>query len=60
MVIGSANIKPEDDIYDPHKRGFDLRWVNGPNRQFEKGLRACHSPQQENDAYQIVYLMESD
>ena len=53
-------LPPEQDAYEPPKQQVNRLWVNGPNRQFEKGLRACQFPITEEHGWQLAYLMEPD
>jgi hypothetical protein len=46
--------------YAPPQQQINRLWVNGPNRQFEKGLRAAQFPVFDAFGYQLVYLMEPD
>jgi len=55
MAVDSAMLAPEEDLYSPPMQQTNRLWVNGPNRQFEKGLRASQSK-----GYQLAYLMEPD
>lgn len=60
MYVDSALLPPEQDAYEPPKQQINRLWVNGPNRQFEKGLRACQFPVTEAHGWQLAYLMEPD
>lgn len=51
----SAGIHPEDDIYNPALQDTNVKWVNGPNRQFERTFRMLQQKE-----YEVMYLMESD
>ena len=58
-VIGiGCDIEPSLDIYKPQEFGTNPLWVNGPNRQFERTVRAL---QQSTDGpYDYMYLMGMD
>lgn len=60
IYVDSAHMPPEQDLYEPPKQQINRLWVNGPNRQFEKGLRACQFPMFSTHGYQLAYLMEPD
>jgi hypothetical protein len=60
VYVHSALMPPEQDLYEPPKQQINRLWVNGPNRQFEKGLRACQFPTFSVHGYQLAYLMEPD
>lgn len=53
-----VNIDPAMDVYMPSKQLEDENWVNGPNRQFERSIRAVQ--QSQFFEYETLYLMESD
>ena len=55
LYLGSALIDHGEDIYSPKLMGVHEKWVNGPNRQFERAMRAADSR-----GYDLVYLMEVD
>lgn len=55
LYLGSAFLDHGEDIYSPKLMGVHEKWVNGPNRQFERALRAAG-----NRGYDLVYLMEVD
>jgi len=56
IMIDSANMDPEQDLYDPPKQQVNRLWVNGPNRQFEKGLRTAQFPDNNKIGYQVIHL----
>lgn len=60
ISFDTAEMDPEEDLYDPPKQQVNRLWVNGPNRQFEKGLRTAQFPKFEEFGYQLAYLMEPD
>jgi len=53
--IGTAAMEPSQDFYAPPQQQINRLWVNGPNRQFEKGLRKSQEL-----GYELAYLMEPD
>jgi len=55
LYLGSAFIEDGEDMYSPTLMGIHEKWVNGPNRQFERALRAAGSR-----GYELVYFMEVD
>jgi hypothetical protein len=55
LMIDDARIAQADDLYLPHEQTTNELWVNGPNRQFERGLRLA-----QRMGYQDTYLMEAD
>ena len=55
MSIGTAAMPPSEDFYAPPQQQTNRLWVNGPNRQFEAGLRAS-----QGGDWQLAYLMEPD
>ena len=50
-----VNIHPSDDVYSPQQLHSNVMWVNGPNRQFERTIRAM-----QNGPYEFMFLMEID
>jgi hypothetical protein len=60
IYFDTAEMNPEEDLYDPPKQQVNRLWVNGPNRQFEKGLRTAQFPDGGELGYQLAYLMEPD
>jgi hypothetical protein len=57
IMIDSAKMDPEQDLYDPPKQRTNRLWVNGPNRQFEKGLRTAQFPKDQHYGYQVCLLL---
>jgi len=53
IFFDTAHMKAEEDLYEPPKQQINRLWVNGPNRQFEKGLRACQFPVGQDTGYQV-------
>lgn len=53
-----VNIEPSMDLYLPSEQMDNAYWVNGPNRQFERSIRAVQ--QSEHGEYECMYLMEGD
>ena len=51
-------VEPSMDLYIPSEQMENKNWVNGPNRHFERSVRAI----QQNDFghYEYMYLMEGD
>ena len=50
-----ANIQSNLDIYQPKEQETNPAWVNGPNRHFERIIRAGQAK-----GYETLYLMEGD
>jgi hypothetical protein len=58
-VIGiGVDIDPAVDIYQLDQQNSNPLWVNGPNRQFERTIRAVQDA--ESSPYDLLYLMEMD
>ena len=58
-VIGiGVDIEPETDLYQLNRQHSNPLWVNGPNRQFERTIRAVQDA--ETGPYDLLYLMEMD
>jgi hypothetical protein len=55
IIVDTADMSVEEDKYDKSLRSTDALWVNGPNRQFERGVKWA---QRRN--YHTLYLMEPD
>jgi len=58
-VIGiGVDIDAEVDLYQLDHQHSNPLWVNGPNRQFERTIRAVQDA--ESGSYDLLYLMEMD
>ena len=53
-----VNIESSMDLYLPSEQMENAFWVNGPNRQFERSIRAVQ--QSVHGEYECMYLMEGD
>ena len=58
VVTIDAGIPSEEDIYRPIEQAKNAKWVNGPNRQFEKAIREVQTGLWGD--YEVMYLMEGD
>lgn len=56
VVLFGCDIDANDDIYQRHASKKDPLWVNGPNLQFRRSMRAL----QRLSTTDLVYLMEPD
>lgn len=50
-----VDIDASEDLYLSNQQDTNVLWVNGPNRQFERTIRAMQSGQ-----YELMFLMEMD
>jgi hypothetical protein len=58
-VIGvGCDIAPSLDIYNPQEFRTNPLWINGPNRQFERTVRALQ--QSPDGPYDFMYMMGMD
>jgi hypothetical protein len=58
-VIGiGVDIDPAVDLYEIDQQQSNSMWVNGPNRHFERTIRAVQDA--ESGPYDLLYLMEMD
>ena len=58
VVAIGCDIKPSTDINKPQEFQTNPLWVNGPNRQFERSVRALQ--QSSGESYDFLYLMGLD
>lgn len=53
-----VDIEPSVDLYQMEEQDSNPLWVNGPNRQFERTVRALQEAT--SGPYDLFYLMEMD
>lgn len=59
QVVGfGVDIDASEDLYRLDLQDSDPLWVNGPNRQFERTIRAVQMS--EYGSYELMYFMEMD